>query len=82
MSCIDIERVGQRTWDQVFRRRTNPTISLPENYIENNEKIRELKKIDGLLRCTPTTVGAVIGTHVHDIKLNKNPTIFKWDDEE
>jgi hypothetical protein len=75
-------RIGQRNWDQVFQPRTNPAITLPENYIENNEKIRELKKIDGLVRCNPTTVGSVIGTHVHDIKLNQNPTIFKWDDDE
>lgn len=82
MSCIDIMRVGRRNWNALFNPRDLPKFTWPEGYLDNNESIRELKQIDGLARCTPTTVGSVIGTHVHDIRLNSTPTIFMWDKED
>jgi hypothetical protein len=79
MSCIDVARVGQRDWDFLLKPRNLPRFAWPENYLQNNELIGKLKKIGGLLQCTPSTVGAVIGTHVHDIKLNTMATVFLWD---
>jgi hypothetical protein len=82
MSCIDIMRLGQRNWGSILEPRDLPGFAWPEGYMKNNELISGLKQIDGLLRCSATTVGAVIGTHVHDIALNANPTVFLWDDED
>src|SRR6266511_444215 len=82
MSCIDVMRVGQRNWNKLLMPRDLLNFSWPDGYLEKNELILELKKIDGLLKCTTTTVGAVIGTHVHDIKANATPTVFMWDNPE
>lgn len=79
MSCIDIMRIGKRNWDKLLMPRDLPQFTWPEGYFDKNEPILELKQIDGLSRCTATTVGAVIGTHVHDIRLNEAPTVFLWD---
>jgi hypothetical protein len=59
-----------------------PQFTWPEGYLEESELILELKQVDNLLRCTATTVGAVIGTHVHDIKLDAIPTVFLWDNSD
>jgi hypothetical protein len=82
MSCIDVMRIGQRNWKQMLKPRDLPQFAWPEGYLEKTELIVELKKIDGLLKCSTTTVGSVIGTHVHDIKLNAKPTVFLWDESE
>ncbi|MFZ5855822.1 MAG: LPO_1073/Vpar_1526 family protein [Chloroflexota bacterium] len=82
MSCIDVMRIGQRDWHSLLKPRDLPKFAWPEGFFEKDELILELKKIDGLLKCATTTVGAVIGTHVHDIKSNANPTVFLWDNTE
>ncbi len=80
MSCIDVMRLGHGNWGQLLKPRDLPQFKWAEGYLKKNELILELKKIDGLLKCTPTTIGAVIGTHVHDIRLNEDPTVFLWDE--
>lgn len=82
MSCIDIMRIGQRDLSKLLMPRDLPQFTWPEGYFDKNEIIVELKQIDGLLKCSPTTVGSVIGTHVHDIKLNEKPTVFLWDESD
>lgn len=82
MSCIDITRVGKRDLQKLLLPRDLPNFTWTEGFFEKNELILELKKIDGLLTCAPTSVGSVIGTHVHDIKTNEKPTIFLWDEPE
>ena len=82
MSCIDIMRIGQRDLSKLLMPRELPQFTWPEGYFDKNEIIVELKQIDGLLKCSPTTVGSVIGTHVHDIKLNEKPTVFLWDESD
>jgi hypothetical protein len=79
MSCIDVMQLGQREWTTLLMPRNFPKFVWPEKYFENNELMRKLTIIDGILKSTPTTVGAVIGTHVHDIKQNTIPTVFLWD---
>jgi hypothetical protein len=79
MSCIDFLHIGASDFTKILLPRDLPNFTWPEGFFDNNELMVELKKIDGLLYCTATTVGALIGTHVHDIRTNKPPTIVSWD---
>jgi hypothetical protein len=82
MSCIDVIRVGKRDLKKLLLPRDLPKFTWTEGFFDNNELMLELKTIDGLLICNPTTIGSVIGTHVHNIRTSQTPTVFLWDEPE
>jgi hypothetical protein len=80
MSCIDFLSIGRSDLSKLLFPKYFPNFTWPEGFFNNNELLVELDKIEGLYSCTLTTVGSLIGAHVHDIKLNIAPTIFEWDE--
>lgn len=80
MSCITYDQIIHRPLGPNLIPRNFPDFSWPEDYFEREPLMIELKEVmdEGLAHCLPTTVGQVIGTHVHDIKSASVPTIFQW----
>jgi hypothetical protein len=81
MSCLDTLQLSSRSWEQMLKPDNLPQFTWPDGFLDNDECIQELRQIKPLQRSVLSTVGVVIGTHVHDLKTNKRPTVFLWEEE-
>ncbi len=81
MSCIDYIGFRRIDFAQALQPDFFPGFIWPEGYLEKSEMICDLKKVVGSGQCSLTTIGSVIGTYVHDIKTNSDPTEFDWEEE-
>lgn len=83
MSCLTFNSLVGRSLEAVLTPDNLPLFTWPEKFFAFDQEILNLREVfnDGLERCTFTTVGSLIGTHIHDLKLKAPPTRFTWDEE-
>lgn len=82
MSCVTGEYSSRMNLEGILTPKGLPKFTWPKEHSRKNNLILELKQIDGIWWCHTTTVGAIIGVHVHDIRQNKKPTTITWDDSD
>jgi hypothetical protein len=83
MSCLTFHEDMRRTLRKVLTPTEIPTFTWPRGSLTKDPLMVALKPLfqGGIEKCRLTTIGSLVGTYVHDLKLNSPPTVFHWDDE-